>query len=182
MRWRGGRGLFWVTIGLVAAAFVLAVIGEEATSPQVRSPVLAWHESLGLLSLPVLIAMFVVRRYIERPGRLPMPHWLPWLRHAAEAALYVLLVLQPLSGWLLASHEGKLATFFGWPLPPLASPSGLLADFGLVYHGLGGALILLIAALSLRLNVTAYVVSLVASVRRGRPRKATGPKPLTRRP
>jgi hypothetical protein len=57
-------------------------------------------------------------------------------------------------------------------LPPLASPSGTLAHYGYVYHGLGGGLILLIAALNLRINLTAYVFSLVASVRR-RARRTT---------
>jgi cytochrome b561 len=165
MRWCAWRTLFWMTMGLVAAALLLALIGEETSSPLARTPALDWHEWLGLLSLPVLIAMFVVRWFIERPSRSPMPHWRPWLR-----------LMQPLSGWLLASHEGKLASFFGWPLPPLASPSGPLADFGLVYHGLGGVLILLIAALSLRLNITAYVLGLVASVRRGRRAKSEAGK------
>jgi cytochrome b561 len=97
-----------------------------------------------------------------------MPHWLPQIRRGLEIALYALLLLQPLSGWLLAGHEGKLASFFGWTLPPLASPSGRLADYGLVYHGLGGALILAIVGLSLRVNLTALVWSLVPSGRRRR--------------
>jgi cytochrome b561 len=178
MCWRLGRILFWMIMGLVAAAFLLAVIGEEVSSPHARELVLVWHEWLGLLSLPVLVAMFVVRRFVERPSRSLMPHWLPWLRRATEVALYVLLVLQPLSGWLLASHAGKLASFFDWPLPSLASPSGPLADFGFVYHGLGGILILLIAALRIRVNITAYVLSLLVSVRRGRRAKLEARKHL----
>jgi cytochrome b561 len=74
-----------------------------------------------------------------------------------DVSLYVLLVIQPISGWLLASHEGKLASFFGWTLPPLASPSNVLADIGYIYHGAGGALIVLIAIFSLRLNLKAWV-------------------------
>jgi cytochrome b561 len=172
MRWHLGRTLFWTTIGLVAGSFVLALVGEEIPSTRVREQILNWHEWLGLLSLLTLIATLITQWFDKHPGSLPLPHWLPWLRGAVGVFLYILLLLQPLSGWLLASHEGKLASFFGWMLPPLASPSGTLAHYGYVYHGLGGGLILLIAALNLRINLTAYVFSLVASVRR-RARRTT---------
>ena len=168
MRWHSGRVLLWTTIGLVAGSFVLALAGEEISSPRLSESILNWHEWLGLLSLGTLIATLVLRWIDKHPGRLPLPHWLPRLRGAIEVGLYVLLVLQPLSGWLLASHEGKLASFFGWTLPPLARPSTGIAHYGYVYHGLGGALIVINAALSLRLNLTAYVLSLVASVQRRR--------------
>jgi cytochrome b561 len=165
MRWQLGRALFWTTVVLVAASLILALAGEEASSPEFRARALHWHEWCGLLSLPTVVAAIVVRCREPR-HLLPMPHWLPHIRRGLEIALYVLLLLQPLSGWLLAGHEGKLTSFFGWRLPPLASPSGRLAVYGLVYHGLGGALILAIVALSLRVNLTALVWSLIPFGRR----------------
>jgi cytochrome b561 len=167
VRWHLGRALFWTTVVLVAASLILALVGEEASSPDSRARVLHWHEWCGLLSLPTVVAAILVRCR-EPHHLLPMPHWLPHIRRGLEITLYVLLLLQPLSGWLLAGHEGKLTSFFGWALPPLASHSGRLADYGLVYHGLGGALILGIVALSLRVNLTAFVWSLIPSGRRRR--------------
>ena len=114
-----GRTLFWTTIGLVAGSFVLALVGEETSSTHVREQILNWHEWLGLLSLLTLIAALITQWFDKHPRSLPLPHWLPWLRGAVGVFLYILLLLQPLSGWLLASHEGKLASFFGWMLPPL---------------------------------------------------------------
>ncbi len=176
MQWNLGRALIWTTIGLVACSFVLALVGEEASSTQLREQLLDWHEWLGLLSLVYLVAALIAGRFELTPGRSSLPHWLPRLRGAVEVTLYVLLVLQPLSGWLLASHEGQLASL----LPPLVSPGGILADIGYIYHGLGGGLILLIAALSLRLNLTAYAFSLVASVRRRRRTAPEAQKPTYR--
>ncbi len=173
MHWRIERALFWTTVAFATASFVLAMIGEESSSRDFRAHVLYWHEWLGLLALPTALAAIVARRF-ERRHLLPMPHWLPRTRRSLEVALYVLLVLQPLSGWLLAGHEGQLASFLGWPLPALAFPSGLLADLGLIYHGLGGALILAIAALSLRVNLTALVWSLIPTHRRRRRRSTCG--------
>jgi cytochrome b561 len=69
---------------------------------------------------PVTTFAAIVARCFEPRHLLPMPNWLPRIRRSLEVALYVLLLLQPLSGWLLAGHEGRLATLFGWPLPPLA--------------------------------------------------------------
>jgi cytochrome b561 len=168
MHWHIERTLFWTTLAFVAASFILALVGEEAPPPDFRAHVLHWHEWFGLLALATALAAIVARCFEPR-HLLPMPHWLPRIRRSLEVALYVLLLLQPLSGWLLAGHEGRLATLFGWPLPPIASPSSRLADYGLVYHGLGGALILVIAALSLRVNLAAFVWSLIPT-RRGRRR------------
>jgi cytochrome b561 len=94
-----------------------------------------------------------------------------------DVLLYVLLVIQPISGWLLASHEGKLASLSGWTLPSLAGPSNLLADIGYIYHGAGGALIVLIAIFSLRLNVKAWLFSLLDHSARRRRATHQGPKP-----
>lgn len=117
MRWHLGRTLFWTTIGLVAGSFVLALVGEEISSTRVREQILNWHEWLGLLSLLTLIATLITQWFDKHPRSLPLPHWLPWLRGAVGVFLYILLLLQPLSGWLLASHEGKLASFFRLDAP-----------------------------------------------------------------
>jgi len=130
--------------------------------------ILHWHAWLGLLTLPVLIGA-VAARWLDRlPSELPLASWLPRFRRAVEVMLYMLLVLQPFSGWLLASHEGRLPSFFGLTLPPLALPNSAFAYYGYVYHGLGGVLIPLIAVVLLRLNATALVFSSVVRRFRGR--------------
>jgi cytochrome b561 len=168
MRWRLERTLFWITVGLVSIALLLAVAGEESSSPTVRTKILQWHEWIGLLSLPSLAAALTARWFDRHHHLLALPHWLPWLRRGLEISLYILLLLQPLSGWLLASDQGKLTSIFSWTLPPLAPPNGHLVDYGYVYHGVGGVLILLIAAISLRVNLTALVTSWAHSARRHR--------------
>ena len=119
MRWRLERTLFWITVGLVSIALLLAVAGEESSSPTVRTKILQWHEWIGLLSLPSLTAALTARWFDRHHHLLALPHWLPWLRRGLEISLYILLLLQPLSGWLLASDQGKLTSIFSWTLPPL---------------------------------------------------------------
>jgi cytochrome b561 len=161
MQWHAGRALFWTAIGLVVCSFLLAVAGEETGSATTKQTLLLWHESIGLASLLVLLLAFTIHALDSRRSRRLLPNWLPRLRALTDVLLYVLLVIQPISGWLLASHEGQLASLFGWTLPSLANPSSVLADIGYIYHGAGGALIVLIGILGLRLNVKAWLFSLL---------------------
>jgi cytochrome b561 len=177
MQWHAGRALFWTAIGLVVCSFLLAVAGEETASTTTRQTLLLWHESIWLGSLVVLLLAFTAHALDSRRSSRLLPNWLPRLRALMDVLLYVLLVIQPISGWLLASHEGKLASLSGWTLPSLAGPSNLLADIGYIYHGAGGALIVLIAIFSLRLNVKAWLFSLLDHSARRRRATHQGPKP-----
>ncbi len=168
MQWHAGRVLFWTAIGLVTCSFLLAVAGEETASTTTKQTLLLWHEWVGLGSLVVLLFAFSIHALDSHRSKRILPKWLPRFRAVVDVSLYVLLVVQPISGWLLASHEGKLASFFGWTLPPLASPSSVLANIGYLYHGAGGALIVLIAIFSLRLNLKAWVLSLLRHPEKGR--------------
>lgn len=180
MQWHAGRALFWTAIGLVVCSFLLAMVGEETTSTTTRQTLLLWHEWIGLGSLFVLVLSFAVHAMDSRRSMRILPTWLPRLRALMDISLYVLLVLQPISGWLLASHEGKLASLFGWTLPSLASRGDLLAEIGYIYHGAGGALIVLIAIFSLRLNVKAWLFSLLdhSARRRHATHRRRKPRPL----
>lgn len=157
MRWRLETSLFCAAIGLVVAAFMLAWTGARASpeSPELHGTLLAWQEVVGLLMLVVLAAALVARYCSKRSRPMPLPDWLPLIRREVVLLLYLLVALQPFSGWLLASNDGKLLTVFRWVLPSLTSPSPVVTQFGLYYHGLNGGLILLIALLSFRLRLTA---------------------------
>ncbi len=177
MQWHAGRVLFWTAIGLVACSFLLAIAGQETASTATRQTLLFWHEWIGLGSLVALLFAFTIHALDSRRSRRILPKWLPRFRAVVDVSLYVLLVIQPISGWLLARHEGKLASFFGWTLPPLASRNNVLADIGYIYHGAGGALIVLIAIFSLRLNLKAWVLSTLPHPERGRHATHPGRKP-----
>jgi cytochrome b561 len=159
--------LFLITIGFVATSFVLGLTGHE-TSGATAEAIFRWHEGFGVLSLIALLAALAAGAFGNRGFRAPARGWLPRFRTAILAILYALLVLQPFSGWLLASLEGKSVSVFGWTLPALANPGGLIAEFGSAYHVLGGGLILLLAALNLRLNLEAYALGGLARLRRRR--------------
>jgi len=147
--------LRWTVPVLVAGAFALALVGEGTQPAAPRELVLYWHERLGLLALVALLAAIVAdRRSARTTGR-------PRVDRLVEAALAILLLLQPLAGWLLASAEGRLASVLGWPLPSLLAPNQSAVDYVLLWHAVQSAVILLLAALHIRLRA----ISLMLSVR-----------------
>jgi cytochrome b561 len=159
-------GLFWMAIVFVAASFLLGFAGAEMSSGPVSELILQWHKAFGLLSLIVWLGAVVAYAFGKRRFSTPLRFWALRFRSTVLAILYALLIVQPLSGWLLASLKGELTSILGWQLPPLAAPNGQLAEYVLTYHVLGAGLILIIAAWSLRLTWDAYALGALARLRR----------------
>lgn len=154
-RWLS-EALFWAAIGFVGCSFLLGGIGVEISSGPQAELTLQWHKAFGLLSLLATVAAAVGFIYSKRRLSAPFRFWTLWFRTPISVLLYVLLILQPVSGWLLASLQGKLTTIFGLNLPALATPSGLLSRYVLTYHVLAAGLILIIGAWNLGLTWGAY--------------------------
>jgi cytochrome b561 len=94
---------------------------------------IAWHLSVGMLSL-LLVALRIVWRFTHpAPPELPnIPHTLAAVARFTHWALYLLLIALPLMGWADASSRGW-PTFMGTLLPlPSLTPEG--SPFG---HSLG---------------------------------------------
>ena len=81
------------------------------------------HKSFGLV-IASLVAARVVWRLTHRPQALPasVPRWQARLAAAAQGALYVLIVLLPVTGYVGASYSKAGVRFFGWATPRWAVP------------------------------------------------------------
>ncbi len=79
------------------------------------------HKSFGITVLVLVIGRAAWRIISPRPKKLPThKEWEDKLAKAVHFALYVCLILMPLSGWVMSSAGGFPATFFGlFPLPVL---------------------------------------------------------------
>ena len=116
------------------------------------------------MSLLATVAATIGFIYSKRRLSAPFRFRTFWFRTPISVLLYVLLILQPLSSWLLASLQGKLTTIFGLDLPAFATPSELLSKYALTYHVLAAGLILIIGAWNLGLTWGAYALG---GLRRG---------------
>ncbi|MDN5865403.1 MAG: cytochrome b/b6 domain-containing protein [Gammaproteobacteria bacterium] len=106
-----------------------------------------WHKSIGMLVL-ALVLIRLGWRAGNRPPPLPrdLPRWEAPLAKLTHIALYLLILLMPLSGWLLNSASGiPFRIFWTIPLPPIAPVSaGLEHIFSLLHLASFSALALLL--------------------------------------
>lgn len=79
------------------------------------------HRSIGVLLFALLLARLAWRWVNPQPA--PEPNHAPWERliaHCAHRALYLLLILLCLSGYLISTADGRAIQLFGWiELPAL---------------------------------------------------------------
>ena len=89
----------------------------------------ALHKSIGMLLLTIGAARILVALAGRRP-RLPADMSRParWAARTNEILLFVLIVLMPITGWIMSSAANTPVSVFGWfTLPDLVEPDeGLL--------------------------------------------------------
>lgn len=114
------RGLHWSMAILILLAIVLGLIA--AYLPVGQSPrreLLEIHKSLGLTALVLIIIRVAYRLFKGAPPYRdaldPLTHV---ASHLAHAALYVLMLVMPLSGYIFSAAGGYSLPWFGlfqWP-------------------------------------------------------------------
>jgi len=152
--WGGlAMGLHWVMALLIFVLFVLGWVAVSLPLSPSKLKLFYWHKSLGLVVL-LLVGLRILWRLLDPPPR-PVRGLAAWERGLARVAhlwLYVLMLLMPLSGWLINSAANFPFKPFGlFPLPDLVQPDkALQADFQLVHLTgfwlLAGLLVLHVAA------------------------------------
>ena len=127
---------------------------ELPLSPQ-KLKLYSWHKWAGV-TVFLLVWFRLMWRLTHRPPALPdhMPRLMQLAAHAGHALLYLLMIVIPLSGWLMSSAKGFQTVWFGLlPLPDLLDKNKELGDLlkevhealnfgmaGLVLAHLGAAL------------------------------------------
>jgi len=142
--------LHWLVAGLIIVNVGLALAVDHLPDAAVR-PAIDLHKSIGITVLGLALLRLLWRAAHAPP---PLPHHYPrWQRrsaHAAHAALYLLILALPLSGWLhdsawkdAATHPLRLFSLIDWPRfgpimrLPAHTKEGLHSVFGTVHTWLG---------------------------------------------
>ena len=110
-------GMALLIAGLVVIGFVMT---DMELSPE-KLQYYSWHKWVGV-SVFMLVWLRLLWRVMNPPPAYPdsMSPWMQRLAHAGHAMLYILMVIIPLSGWLLSSAKGVQTVWFGvLPLPDL---------------------------------------------------------------
>ena len=122
--------LHWLIALLICAAFPLGLYMHDLPLSPHKLRMYSYHKWIG-----VTVFLFaVVRlswRISHRPPALPdsMANWEKSAAHAMHFALYALIFLAPLSGWLMSSAKGFQTVWFGMlPLPDLVGKNKELGN------------------------------------------------------
>lgn len=141
-------GLHWLSAALVVGAIALIEMkGWFPKDSALRESVKLWHFQLGAVVLVATVLRFSCLVFGCRPG--PMVGKGNLERRLAtfsHGALYLLLLILPVSGLLILIAAGKPVTLIGLPLPVWGDGSRAVAKSVKAMHELfGNAMIMMIA-------------------------------------
>jgi len=106
--------LHWSIVILIIVQYFLAESADELPDGIEKLQILSRHKSIGMLVLLLAVARILWK--LANKG-LPTPAGTGLLKKAAAAGhglLYLLILLQPISGWAMSSAANFPVTFFGW--------------------------------------------------------------------
>lgn len=128
-RWGAAqRWLHWAVAGLVVAAFAVGLVMVDLPLTQLLAKIIAYqlHKTIGLLVPPLVLWRLWLRARRARPAPDPsIPAWQHRAAAAGHAALYALLIVVPVLGYLSASTApGQIETvmFLLIPIPHVLEP------------------------------------------------------------
>ena len=142
-------GLHWL-IGLMIVTSLgvgLYMVSLSLSPDKLR--LYSWHKWAGVTIFMLVLVRSLWRLTHAAP---PLPDDMPvWQRKVAEAThytLYALMIVIPLTGWLMSSAKGFQTVYFGVvPIPDLlAKNEGLGETLALVHRYLNYAMIGLVIA------------------------------------
>jgi cytochrome b561 len=119
----GARLLHWITAVLILLMIPLSFVIANDWGGTLQGWLYDLHRSIGALLIPIELLRLLV--WWARPPA-ELPHNIPLLqRHAARVThlgLYVLLLLQPLVGWMATSAFRAPISVFGlFEMPPICA-------------------------------------------------------------
>lgn len=103
----------WLTV-LFVILMLASGFGRDFVPFSARDQVMDLHKSFGLTILLVTGLRIIWRAFRDAP---PLPDTTPLPQkiaaHATHAFIYALLIVLPLTGWMMVSCFGKPLSFFG---------------------------------------------------------------------
>src|SRR5580704_4483517 len=135
------RGFHWLNVILAVAAIALAYgISGAPRHSDAREWLLMLHGSVGIAILALMLLWAGWRLGHPSPPLRPVLTRIEvWLAHATQAAIFLLFVAMPLSGYTILAASGRAVSFFGIVAIPLHL-TGQLLIYGFVVMHAGAAL------------------------------------------
>lgn len=128
--------LHWLSFLLVAALFGVGLYMVDLTYyDPLYHELPQWHKLFGVVLAVLSLARILWRILSRSPTLLAAAGWQVAAARSVHWALYLLLLLLPLTGYLISTAEGSDLSAFGWTLlPGLFELSPALADWAGSLH------------------------------------------------
>lgn len=142
------RTFHWVMAVLMIGMLAVGLYMSDLDFSDFKMSLYGYHKATGILIL-ALVALRILWRFKHTPPALPadMKPYEKLLAKGAHYALYLAMIIMPLSGWGMSSAGGHPISFFGlFTVPPLVEKNKELGGFFHETHEIAGyAVIVLIA-------------------------------------
>ena len=115
------KGLHWLMALLIFGLLALGFYMQDLPLSPEKLQFYSWHKWAGV-TVFALVWLRLLWRVTHRPPAYPisMSGLQQALAHTGHLVLYVLMIVIPLSGWLMSSAKGVQTVWFGvLPLPDL---------------------------------------------------------------
>jgi cytochrome b561 len=131
--------LHWIVGALVITALRMGWIMTDMRSSPLKLEIFDWHKWIGVTVLALFFVRALWRLTHPAPALLAMPAWQQRAAQFVHGLLYVMLLVQPVTGWLYSNASGRAIVYLGLaPLPNLVSKDRALAATFKELHGAGG--------------------------------------------
>ena len=94
-----------------------------------RGTLRTWHLSLGLIVFASVWLRLLLRAIEPTPAITPpLPAWQELPGRVMHWALYAMMIVLPVTGYLMGNADDRTVSFFGLPLPRLIGPDKALGE------------------------------------------------------
>jgi len=132
--------LHWATFLLLLASFGIGMTMVNLSLGPRKLQAYSWHKWVGVTVFLITI-LRLGWRCANPPPPFPasMPEWQRVAARLSHAVFYGLLLIMPVSGWLMSSALGLTTVYFGLvPLPDMVAPDRELGQSLIYLHNLLG--------------------------------------------
>ncbi len=134
------RSLHWVTAAMVLTIIPVGLIMANIEQSPLKDTLYHVHRSLGIILIPVVFYRLYYRG-THRPRPLPadIPELQRFVANSVHHLLYLLLVVQPIIGWVATSAYRAPILFFGtFEVPPIWPENRALSEQLFTVHRIIG--------------------------------------------
>ncbi len=138
----------WLTAVLIFIQIPLGTYAEEMKLSPLKLDLFVWHKSFGLVILLLTISRLLWRISGSAPTAAAGTIMQQTLAKVIHGMLYALILLLPISGWIVSS-AGNIPINLFWliELPAITGPDEALKRFAEIFHQSCAVLLVVVLAL-----------------------------------